>query len=54
MPAIEFGPKILNEVATQLSTEKKRTKKYVREIVSEIRRIFSDAVARKNYLLRGS
>ena len=47
MPAIEFGPKILNEVATQLSTEKKRTKKYVREIVSEIRRIFSDAVARE-------
>ena len=47
MPAIEFGPKLLGEVAEQLSNEEKITKKYAREIISEIRRLFSDAVARE-------
>ena len=45
MPAISFGPKALKQVADDLAGDRKRTKKVVREIISEIRRLFSDAVA---------
>ena len=45
IPAVSFGPKALKEIAETLAGDQQRTKKYVREIVSEIRRLFSDAVA---------
>lgn len=45
LPAVDFGPKLLKQVADGLADGQQRTKKYVREIVSEIRRLFADAVA---------
>ena len=57
LPAIEFGPRLLGQVAKTMATTPMQatrggesvppTKKYVREVVAEIKRIFSDAVARE-------
>ena len=57
LPAIEFGPRLLGQVAKTMATTPMQatrggesvppTKKYVREVIAEIKRIFSDAVARE-------
>jgi integrase len=57
LPAVEFGPRLLGQVAKTMATTPMQatrggesvppTKKYVREVVAEIKRIFSDAVARE-------
>lgn len=57
LPAVQFGPRLLREVSKRLATEPMprkrngrtvtRTATAVREIVSEIRRIFSEAVVRE-------
>ena len=57
LPAVEFGPRFLGQVAKTMATTPMQaprggesvppTQKYVREVIAEIKRMFSDAVARE-------
>ena len=57
LPAIEFGPRLLGQVVETMATTPMQatrngkqvlpTKKYVREVSSEIKRLFSAAVSRE-------